>query len=80
MKNPPEIYVEVMENEKKKYAYIALKEASFLEPNYPFYNHLALVFSHQYLIVIAWYFPYSSFFSPFYKEGCKCFQSMDKLI
>lgn len=33
MKNPPEIYVKVMEKEKKKYAYIALEEASFLEPN-----------------------------------------------
>lgn len=35
MKNPPEIYVKVMEKEKekKKYAYVALKEASFLEPN-----------------------------------------------
>lgn len=33
MKNPLEIYVKVMEKEKKKYAYIALKEASFLEPN-----------------------------------------------
>lgn len=69
MKNPPEIYVEVMENEKKKYAYIALKEASFLEPNYPFYNHLALVFSHQYLIVIAWYTsPIVLFFPPFIKK------------
>lgn len=33
MKNPLEIYVKVMEKEKEKYAYIALKESSFLEPN-----------------------------------------------